>query len=366
MTDPPLTFPRQSARTRGFSLGAPRSFRVADDGSRVVFLRSSSGTDPVNALWVFDVDAGRERLVADPRAVLRGDGEDLPAAERARRERTRERASGFVTYDTDPGCTTAVAALGGRLVLVDLVGDGGVTSLDTPPAAFDPRLSSTASHVAYVVGRDLRVVEVDGEDRAVVESDHPDVSWGSAEFVAAEEMERTRGHWWSPDGKHLAVARVDVGPVELWHLADLAEPGSPPTSMRYPVAGTANAIVGLWVFGLDGTATPIEWDTGTLPYLVSVSWSGDGGLVVVAESRDQRGDGRPAGGPCDRRHHPPAPAGGRGVGRHRGRDAGMGRRAARHRRELRRGAAADRRRGARHLFKAAGQGRRPRAGRHRR
>ena len=129
---------------------------------------------------------------------------------------------------------------------------------------------------------------MDGEDRAVVESDDPDVSWGSAEFVAAEEMERTRGHWWSPDGKHLAVARVDVGPVELWHLADLAEPGSPPTSMRYPAAGTANAIVGLWVFGLDGTATPIEWDTGTLPYLVSVSWSGDGGLVVVAQSRDQR------------------------------------------------------------------------------
>ena len=340
MTTPPLTFPRQSARTRGFSLGAPRSFRVADDGSRVVFLRSGSGSDPVNALWVFDVDAGRERLVADPRAILNGDDEDLPAAERARRERTRERASGFVTYDCDPGCTTAVATLGGRLVLVDLVGDGGVTALETAPGAFDPRLSPTADHVAYVVGRDLRVLQVDGDDRPVVESGDPDVSWGSAEFVAAEEMERTRGHWWSPDGRHLAVARVDVSPVELWHLADLAEPGTPPTSIRYPAAGTANAIVGLWVFGLDGTATPIEWDADGFPYLVRVRLA-DERRRPAPRRRAEPGpahDGRAAGGPGHRGDHPaPTPAR-RGLGRHRPRDAGLGRRTTRHRRELRRGA----------------------------
>ncbi len=25
------------------------------------------------------------------------------------------------------------------------------------------------------------------------------MSWGSAEFVAQEELERETGHWWSPD-----------------------------------------------------------------------------------------------------------------------------------------------------------------------
>ena len=34
------SFPRQYARTRGFNLGTPRSFSVADDGSRVAFLRT--------------------------------------------------------------------------------------------------------------------------------------------------------------------------------------------------------------------------------------------------------------------------------------------------------------------------------------
>ncbi|HEX8862660.1 MAG TPA: hypothetical protein VGC06_26935, partial [Actinomycetes bacterium] len=64
-------FPRQQARTRGFSLGQPRSFSVSADGGRVAFLRSLAGDDPVNRLWLLDLDAGAgERLVADPVALL--------------------------------------------------------------------------------------------------------------------------------------------------------------------------------------------------------------------------------------------------------------------------------------------------------
>src|SRR5918996_47677 len=54
MTTEPDSFPRRHARTQRFTLGAPRAFSVAPDGSRVVFLRSSSGTDRSNALWVRD------------------------------------------------------------------------------------------------------------------------------------------------------------------------------------------------------------------------------------------------------------------------------------------------------------------------
>ena len=58
------SFPRQQARTRRFTLGAPRSFSVSPDDARVVFLRSRAGDDPVNCLWVLDVATGTERLVA--------------------------------------------------------------------------------------------------------------------------------------------------------------------------------------------------------------------------------------------------------------------------------------------------------------
>src|SRR5947209_4160518 len=77
------------------------------DGTRVAFLRTQGGGDPVTCLWVLDVGSGRERLVADPR-TMGGDEEKLPPQERARRERVREQASGIVAYATDADVTVAV------------------------------------------------------------------------------------------------------------------------------------------------------------------------------------------------------------------------------------------------------------------
>ena len=82
------SFPRRQAATRRFTLGAPRDFRVSEDGERVLFLRSSGPVDPVNSLWAFDVSAGEERLVVDA-SSLGADEADLPPEERARRERAR-------------------------------------------------------------------------------------------------------------------------------------------------------------------------------------------------------------------------------------------------------------------------------------
>src|SRR3546814_16067606 len=50
------TFPRQSARTQRFTLGAPRNVTVSPDGARVAFLRSGGPEDPVPPLWVPDAD----------------------------------------------------------------------------------------------------------------------------------------------------------------------------------------------------------------------------------------------------------------------------------------------------------------------
>src|ERR1700722_11660376 len=96
------SFPRQSARTQRFTLGAPRSFGVSPDGALVAFLRSQGDTDPVTCLWVLDVAAGTERLVADPATLESAelaDAED--PRERSRRERVREQASGIVGFATD-------------------------------------------------------------------------------------------------------------------------------------------------------------------------------------------------------------------------------------------------------------------------
>ena len=284
------SFPRRQARTRRFTLGEPRDIRVSDDGSRVAFLRSSGPVDPTNSLWVLDVAAGVERLVADP-SELTGDHGDreLPEAERVRRERVREIGSGIVSYDADAGLGAAVFSLGGRLWRADLAGgDGPPEPLASQPDAFDPRLAPDGSRVAYVAGPVLRVTGDAAGDRIVAEEPSHTVSWGSAEFVAAEEMGRTRGHWWSPDGGRLLAARVDTAGVPRWWIPDPASPDAEPVEMRYPAAGTANAAAELALFDVDGDArVDVAWDAGGWEYLAGVRWTADG-LILTVQTRDQR------------------------------------------------------------------------------
>ena len=284
------SFPRRQARTRRFTLGEPRDIRVSGDGARVAFLRSPGPVDPVNGLWVLDVAAGVERLVADPGQLLDGrDDRDLPEAERARRERVRETGSGIVSYDADADLTAAVFSLGGQLWRVGLCEGGGPSErLPARPGAFDPRLSPDGTRAAYVAGPGLRLTGDAAGDRAVIEEPGETVSWGSAEFVAAEEMGRTRGHWWSPDGRRILAARVDTAGVARCWITDPSSPGAEPAEIRYPAAGTANAAVGLAVFDVDGGhRVDVAWGEGGWAYLAGVRWSADG-LMLAVQTRDQR------------------------------------------------------------------------------
>ena len=147
------SFPRRQAVTRRFTLGAPRDIRVSADGTRVLFLRSSGPEDPVNSLWSFDVVSGEERLVVDA-SSLGADDTDLPAEERARRERARESGGGMVAYHGTETLDVVTFAIGGQLASVS-VGSGTVEMLPAAPGVFDPRLSPDGSRVAYVAGAAL-------------------------------------------------------------------------------------------------------------------------------------------------------------------------------------------------------------------
>jgi dipeptidyl-peptidase-4 len=285
------SFPRQFARTQRLTLGEPRNVNVSPDGKRVVFLRSTGGSDQVNALWVLDVDNGMERLVADPRTLLSDDDDtELPAEEQARRERAREGAGGITAYATDRECTVVAFALAGRLFAGGLV-SGRARELSVDGPVFDPRPDPTARRIAYVSGRGLRIAELDGTWRSVAGGDdtEPDtVSWGSADFIAAEEMGRFRGYWWSPDGTMLAVCRVDDAAVSTWVIADPAHPDRPARTIRYPAAGTANPEVSLHLVGLDGSRVAVDWDRDFFPYLAAVTWT-EAGLTLLVQARDQQG-----------------------------------------------------------------------------
>lgn len=291
-----MDYPELAARTRRFARGAPRAVTVACDGSRVVFLRSAGPEDPADALWLFDVASGTERLVADPGTLLGSGDAPLSPGERASRERRRLSAGGIGGYATDPLATVAVFALGGQLYRADLVHGDVVEVAGTGPV-LDPHPDPTGQRLAYVTdasedpGRrrgELRVVEHDGTDSLLAGED-AGVTWGLAEFIAAEEFDRHRGYWWAPDGRSILAARVDDSRLPRWYLHDPGDPAVPPQAVGYPRAGGPNAEVSLHLLDLEDGWVDVHWDRETYPYLVAVHWVEAGPLITVLRRLQQHG-----------------------------------------------------------------------------
>lgn len=280
------SFPRQRARTRNFTLGVPRAFQISPDGSRITFVRTPDGGDPVSCLWEMSVPTGAERLLADPRQ-LGADDENLPPQERARRERVRETGSGIVSYAMDAAHTLAVFTLSGQVYAVGLGGgDGQPRLIATQTPAMEARPDPTGKRIGYVHEGSFRVIDLDsGEDTLIAAEDG--MTFGLAEFVAAEEMDRARGYWWSPDGSRVLLARVDESPVNTWYIADPANPDREPRRWRYPAAGTPNAGVSAFIADAGtGQLTPVAWDTTAFEYLITAAWGAD--LLIVTQTRDQK------------------------------------------------------------------------------
>ena len=156
-----ISLPRQLARTERFTLGVPDQFTLTPDGATVLFLRSRAGDDPVSCLWALDAGSGTERLLADPAELLGGAAEQLPEAERIRRERDRQFGAGIVGYATDEAVRLVAFALSGELWTVAMAG-GRVQRLPAAGSVVDPRPDPTGERIAYVAGGALRVIEAGG------------------------------------------------------------------------------------------------------------------------------------------------------------------------------------------------------------
>ncbi len=270
-------FLRLSADTARFTYGAPRALAFGDDGRLLWFLRSTGPADALDSLWVLDTATGAETRLADPRE-LRPVPDALPVAERRLRVRIRLVAAGIGSYALSGDGRHAVFALHGRLhrVTADTADTAGTPEAAGPgrppeelPAAgpaFDPRPNADGSRTAYVTGDALHVTpggRISPDDGA---------RWGVAEFAAAEELGRSRGHWWSPDGQTLLAARVDESALQRRWFTDPAHPELPAEDFAYPEAGGPNADVQLWVLGPSGTRVRLDWDAEAYPYVSDAGW----------------------------------------------------------------------------------------------
>lgn len=225
---------------------------------------------------------------------------ELPLGERLRRERAREVALGITTasWATD-GDALLVPLPDGVHVLLGLDGDHGTAVSRLVVGSGDgalagARLSPDGARLAFVRDGEIFVVATGaGADPAlqITSSAGDGVTNGLAEFVAQEEMGRSDGLWWAPDGAHLAYAQVDERSVPVLRIVHQGSDEVGPDAEevhRYPYAGGENARVRLGVVPVTGGPT-VWMDTGDPgDYLARVHWTPAGSLVAEMESRDQR------------------------------------------------------------------------------
>jgi dipeptidyl-peptidase-4 len=265
---------------------SPRAVQFSPDGKYLTLLRNRSDDAARYDLWGFDLEAREWRMLVDSEAI--GTGRELSEDEKMQRERARVgNLKGIISYQWASDGSGVLVPIDGDLFFARL--DGTVTRLtDTEESELNPKLSSKGGYVSFVRDRRLWVGEVGSEPVPITPEEADTIRWGEAEFVAQEEMGRLTGYWWNRDDTRLAVQRTDESPVGIVTRAAIGATGTKVFDQRYPVAGSDNAIVELYVMEPDGTdRVKVDLGEDADIYVARVDWGRDGYLYVQRQNRAQ-------------------------------------------------------------------------------
>ena len=272
----PLTLERLYA-SPGLSGPSPNGVKFSPDGRRVTFLKAREDDAQRYDLWQFDVATGALSRLVDS-DLIDAPGTELSEEEKALRERKRIAGrSGIVDYHWGTASQILVPSAG-DLHLVELDGETVQTCQLTRTDAFeyDTKVSPKGTYASFIREGAVYAVDLDsGEETRLTPAAEPDkaISYGTAEFVAQEEMSRYTGYWWSPDDRYLAYTRVDESPVDIIPRFDIAADEVTVIEQRYPRAGRPNAVVTLFVRDLKtGSVTQLA-EVGPEDYLARVNWT---------------------------------------------------------------------------------------------
>jgi dipeptidyl-peptidase 4 len=268
--------------------------KISPDGARVTYLKGKAEDKDRLDLWEYNIHDGQARVLVDSKA-LAPKQEKLSDEELGRRERQRTAAlSGIIEYTFAPSGDAVLFPLSGKLFYYQLAKPKAkpvVELIDTHGFATDATVSPAGGYIAYVRDQNLYRYDIAAkQEKALTTDGGGPIKNGMAEFVAQEEMDRSTGYWWAPDGKHIAFARVDETPIKVTERFEIAADNVTTFAQRYPATGGPNVQVKVGV--IDVASGGITWvDLGAEQdiYLARVNWLPDGKtLSVQRESRNQR------------------------------------------------------------------------------
>ncbi|MEE4295534.1 MAG: S9 family peptidase [Wenzhouxiangella sp.] len=270
-----------------------RQAELSPAGDRVTFLRGGETNRDRLDLWEYHIAEQRTRVLVAADDILI-DERELSSAEEARRERARISGfSGIVEYRWSSDGRFLLFPLNGDIFMLDLAADDDEVRqvTNSEAAEIDPRVSPNGKFVAFVRDRNLWLVDLEtDEDRALTSDGDDVIANGMAEFIAQEEMGRSRGFWWSPDSQHIAFLRTDESQIQPTRRFEIDAAEITIVEQRYPFTGTPNVTYQLGIVEVgSGEVTWIDLGPNADIYIPRVAWLPDGQhLSFQRQSRDQK------------------------------------------------------------------------------
>ena len=267
-----------------------RGVALSPDGTAVTYLKAKADDVDITDLWIAPVAGGAPHMLIDGRA-LSPDNKALSEAEKSRRERMGLKTRGVVEYHWDDQGKVVLVPVQGDLWLYEVASGQTRQLTRTPGDEIDGKISPKGGFVSYVRDDNLYLAPLSGGAERALTTDGTELkSWGTAEFIAQEELHRETGYWWSPDETRIALAHVDQSGVDVIDRVDIGAEGGTIVHQRYPRVGRPNAIVDLYVADVaSGTRVKVDLGADTDIYLARVNWSKDGKTLYVQRlTRDQK------------------------------------------------------------------------------
>lgn len=271
----------------------PRQAEVSPGGHWVSLLRPSQADSEVLELWAQPSAGGEPRKLVAAADLLGGAQQKLSEAEKMALERQRINQRGITSYQWCGSDDSALLfPLSGDLYVVRLTATGPQAqklALEAGAPKQDPHCTPDGKSLAYVQGGNLFMLPLvaGAKPQQLTTDGSATVGWGLAEFIAAEELSRQRGYWWSKDGKHLLALRVDESGVAVKTRAQIFADRTDMTQQRYPAAGQANAKVTAFVIdAANGQRRELPLPD-TAEYIARAGWFADGTPWLQWFTRDQ-------------------------------------------------------------------------------
>ena len=275
-------------------LAQPSQFKISPCGNYVSFLQPNDTNTSILDLWIFDRTSAQRFCLLAAATLADEEKENISAlspTERAERERRRQFTQGITEYFWRPNTASVVACIDGQAFLADIEQSEPtlLTNRDKRQAAFS--ISPNGEFLSYVRNGDLYYLNLSDPNKAehrTTDDASATLSNGAADFLAAEEMHRFKGHWWSNDESLLFFSKVDESKVEVSNRLEVDANGSRTIAQRYPYAGAINPTVSLWQHDLaTGKQQEIWRDNPEQAYLARVNATASG-LYIQCQDRLQQ------------------------------------------------------------------------------